>query len=321
MNRRNQLLAALLALQLLLVAVVYWPRPSQAGAAPLFPNLNAADVLSLSISDGNEVLNLSNRAGQWLLPDAGDFPAQNERVEALLGKIAALQTGRLVAQTPASHARLQVAATEFVRRVQFETAAGERHTVWLGSAASGSSAHFRVDDAAEVYIAADLSSFDANAQPAGYIDTGYISLAAADITAMTVRNASGELLFRKDAEGTWTLAGLDAGQETDSSKVASLVSRLAGLYMTQPLGVQPLPAWGFDAPAATITLTVTPAEGAPQTHELQVGAKDADSSSYAVKYSGSPYYVRAAAFNLDDLVQNSAAAFLLAPPAEATPSP
>lgn len=321
MNRRNQLLIAFLALQLLIVALVYWPRPGQAGAAPIFPDLKTDDILSLSISDGAATLNLVKRAGQWLLPDAGDFPVQTERVTTLLDKITALQSGRLVAQTPASHARLQVAADAFTRRLQFETAAGERHTIFLGSAASGQSAHFRVDDAPEVYIAADFSSFDANAQPSGYIDTSYISLSAAEITTMTVRNASGELVFSKDAEGVWRLAGLEADQETDSNKVSTLVSRVAGLFMTRPLGMRADPAWGLDAPAAVVTLTTAPAAGEPQTHELLIGSQDAETNNYAVKYSGSPYYVRVAAFSLDDFVQNSAADFVAAPPAEATPVP
>ena len=52
MNLRNQILAAVLAVQVVIGVVVFWPRPATSGAAgPLLANFKAADVVSMAVAD------------------------------------------------------------------------------------------------------------------------------------------------------------------------------------------------------------------------------------------------------------------------------
>jgi hypothetical protein len=324
-QRLIPILIALLVVQLGLVALVYWPRPSQATGEPVFPNLSTADIIALTIADSDgKQLKLTRHGEGWVLPEAGDYPAQNDRINPLLEKLVGLKTGRLVAETAASHARLQVAEDAFVRRIELETVRGERYTLYLGTAPRAGATHFRLQGQDRVYLAADLAAFDAMVEPVSYIDTTYVSIPLADIAALRVENARGVLDFSKEGE-TWKLAGLAADQTLDTFLVQSLVGRLASLTMTRPLGTAPdastLTAWGLNPPAATITITTRPATGEGKTHVLQIGAKDAETNNYYVKYSESPYYVQIAGFSLDDFVTKTVADFVATPTPTPIPTP
>jgi hypothetical protein len=226
-----------------------------------------------------------------------------------LEKIAGLTTGRLVTRTDASHKRLQVAPDDFVRRIEFETASGEKHTLYLGSSPSYSAVHFRVDRQNETYQTSDLTAWDVTATADSWIDTAYLSVEQADVTKLTLENANGVFVFSKDAEGNWTMDGLAEDETLAETRVTAAIRQASQLNMTTPLGKEEQAAYGMDAPNA-----VTTVETAAKTFTLQVGAQDPDSNSYVVISSESPYYVRVASFSVQNLVENSRDDFIQVPP-------
>lgn len=321
-KRHNQILAGVLAIQIILSVVFFWPRSVATGAGePIFPDLAADDVVALSITDadGNTVV-LRKTVGDWALPEADDFPATADKVTSLLEKIVGLTTGRLVTQTDASHQRLQVAADDFLRRIRFETADGAEHTLYLGSSPSYGATHFRVDGQNEVYLAADISVWDTNATASSWVNPLYLSVTQTDVTQITLENGNGKLTFvKEEAEGegeeggAWTMRGLKANETLDEAQVATVLRQAAAVSVAEPLGKEALAEYGMDEPQAVVTL-----ETAEKTVTLQVGAKDPDDDSYVVKSSESPYYVRVSGFSVNSLVENARDDFLQESP---TPTP
>lgn len=317
-DRPILILAGLLVAQVILLAIIYWPRPTQATGGAVFPKLTAGDITQLSISDNaGKSIALAKQGDAWVLPDAGDFPAKPDAITALLDKLVALKTTRLIAETPASHARLQVAEDDFVRRLDLKSAAGDAYTIFLGSAPAAGATHFRLGGQDQVYQTNSLTSFDANVEPVNYIDANLVSIPAADVTTMTITNANGKLAFSKGAGGEWTLDGLAAGQTLDASLVQTLLNQATSISMVQPLGKSADPAWGMESPLAVVSLSTQPAEGEPKTYELRIGVKDEANSRYYVKFSDSPYFAAVSSFSLDDFVNKSISGFVATP----TPSP
>jgi hypothetical protein len=314
MKRHNQILAGVLVIQIILGVVVFWPRSAATGASePLFPDLEAGDIAVLTIADadGNSI-QLKRVSGDWVLPDADDYPAQADKITPLLDKIVGLTTGRLVTRTDASHKRLQVAPDDFVHRIDFETADGTKRTLYLGSSPRYGATHFRVDGQSETYLTNELSTWETKANAASWVDTGYLSVPRDDITKMTLENANGTFTFTKDGE-VWTMDGLAADETLDENKVTALVQQAASVNMVRPLGKEEQAAYGTDQPNAVVTL-----ETSDKTITLRVGAKDPDANSYVVISSESPYYVRVSGYSLNNLVENTRDDFLQAPP---TPTP
>ncbi len=324
-NRRIQVLAVLLVVQLAILAVVYWPRPTQATSAPVFANLSSADVNALTISDnGGKEVKLARKGDGWVLPEAGDYPAKNEVVSGLVDKLVALKTGRLVAQTAATYGRLQVAADNFARRLVLETAKGDQYTLYLGTAPSAGATHFRLDGQDQVYLTSDLATFDAGVEPGSFIDTAYLKIPSADIATLKIENDKGTLDFTRQGD-QWALAGLPSGQALDQGTVQTLLARLSALAMTRPLGTTADPAWGLAPAKTTVTIGTQPAQGEGKTYTLLIGARDAAANAYYVKSSESPYYVQVAAVSLDEFTGKGISDFIAtptpAPAASSTPAP
>ena len=92
MNRLNQVLVGILALQLVVAAIVLWPRSAATGESErLFPDLEAERITGLTItgSDGQSI-RLAKAGDEWVLPEAGDYPAEEGKVPPLLEEIAGL---------------------------------------------------------------------------------------------------------------------------------------------------------------------------------------------------------------------------------------
>jgi len=323
MNKTNRALIIILVLQLVLSAVVLWPRSAASGPAEaLFPDLETGNVVAVSIAGpGGESLDLARESGSWVLPQAGNYPVQGDDVDALLTKIAALQADRLVTQTAASHKRMKVAEDDFERRITLRLADGTEHILFLGTSPSFGAVHVRAEGEDEVYLTSKLTTQDAGVEATNWIDPVYLSIPQEEITAITVENGNGTLAFVKEGE-TWTLAGLAEGESLNETQVSTLVNRASSVSMVRPLGQEALAEYGMDAPTATVTIE-TSGEGGEKTYTLRVGAHSADEASYAVISSESPYYVLAREFSVNTFIEATHEGFLAptpTPEAESTPS-
>jgi len=325
MIRRNQVLAAILAAQMLLIAFTFWPRKAAtvSSGEMLFPGVEADRVVQMTIRDSQgESLALARRPNGWVLPSADDYPCREEDVTSFLSKLLALKGDRLVTQTATSHRRLKVADDAFERLVDFELTDGTRHKLYLGTSAGAQSSHIRADGQNEVYLSANLSSWDVGAYATAWIDSSYLNVPQDQIVALTLENSAGHLAFTRISTDTWTLQGLGAAERLDQNQVQTIVSRAASVSMSNPLGKQEKPEYGWAKPNAVVRLEARGSDGTSQSYTLRVGAKDANDSSYVVQSSASPYFVRVSEWVVKDLVEKDRSGFLEQPPApEETPGP
>jgi hypothetical protein len=321
MSRTNQVLAALLALQIVIGVVVFWPRTaSEATGALLYPDVDVDQVTRVTIADdaGNTIEMLRTDTG-WVLAGTGDFPCNEDAVPQFLDKLLALTADRVVTETRASHERLGVAEDAYTRRIAFATADGTEYVLYLGTSPSYSVAHVRLADQDQVYLVSGLSSTDAGVRASSWIDTTYLTLTQDQVAELTIENANGTFVFAKNADGTWTMAGLAADETLDESTVSLLVTRISSVRMLAPLGTIEDPAYALDDPAAVVTAVTRDEEGGSQTVVLAVGAQRDSDSAYVVKSSTSPYYVYVASYTMQDLV-TTAREDLIALPETPTPA-
>jgi len=319
MSRTNRILAAVLAVQIVLAAVAFWPKPtSVAGGESLLAGLEAEQIARLTISDGTgKQVKLAKEMGSWVLPEADNYPCLENKVPEFLDKIVALKTNRLVTQTPASHKRLKVADDAFERKVELELADGTTHRLYLGSSPSYGAIHVRADGQDEVYLAS-LSASDAGIFASNWIDTLYFSVVQDQIVALTLENGNGRFEFEKDDAGTWTMKDLAADETLNENNVTSLVTRVSSLRMLRPLGKTEQDDYGLKEPSAVVTVETGDDEGNTKTYTIRVGAKDDEDNSYVVISSESPYYVRVSEYTVKDFVEKMRDDFLELPP---TPTP
>ncbi len=314
LNRTQWILTVVLLLQVALSVFTFWPRGGAAGGSEaMLPGLADAEVVAMTITDADaNSITLRKVTGEWVLPSADDYPANAEQIDPLLETIAALTTQRLVTRTEASHKRLQVAADDFLRRVELEPADGAVHTLYIGSSPSYGTSHVRVEGRDETYLANDISQWDFGVNPVPWVSSTYFSLSQDDVKQVVLTNAQGTFTLDQGEDGNWTLAGLAADEELNTTEVNSVISKVTQVTMSRPLGRQSLPEYGMDSPLAVITL-----HKEAETIIMSVGAQDPADNSYVVNVSTSPYYVRVSDYNARPLVENARSDFITPP---ATPT-
>jgi hypothetical protein len=321
MTRTQRILAALLALQVVLAAVVFWPRTSEVAASgPLFSELSVDDIVAVTIEDGEgDSSELVRQGNGWVLGGSGGYPADGEKITPVLAKIVAIQTNRLVARADESHRRLGVASDNFTRQIDMALNDGSVQTLLIGSAPSASGTHVRRGDRNETYLTGDIASWEVNAAPSNWIDASYTSINQQEVVSVKLENSSGSIQFEKDADDAWTMQGLGEDEVLAQSQVTALLSRISTMRLSEPLGVTAEEAYGLDDPQATVTVITEEGEELDRRiYTLLVGAQDPEDASFFVKWSRSDYYVKVAAFSVDNMVNRGREDFIEAPP---TPEP
>lgn len=313
MSKLQKILIGALVAQLALAVVVFFPRNTAGAGGQSLLGVAANEITGITITgDQGEGMKLAKVGDAWVLPDAGAYPADAAKITPVLDKLAAIKTGRRVAQTAASHAQLQVADDKFSRKVELATPGGAK-VLLLGSSAGGQATHVRLAGQDDVYIATGISPWEIAGEVTSWITTAYVNIPPADVTGLTLRNAAGEWSFRKDGQGAWTQVS-GPGEGVDPAAVSGLVTSLASLSMSEPVGKDAGdPALGLGQPLAVAALTYRSGD-AEKTTTINIGAKDGTGASYAVKSSDSEYVVRVPEYAVKDAVERTTFA-------AATPTP
>lgn len=303
MNRLQQILIVILVVQIALVGWLFWPRSAEVvSSGPLFGELSAEDIHSFSVEeDTGESIELTREGGGWVVSSADNYPADSEKVDPILEKIFAIETGRLVTRTEDSHKRLQVADDDFLRRVYLMLADGKRYTLYIGSAPGASATHVRRGGQDQVFLTGELSSWEVSSSASDWMDTAYLSIPSVDVVAMTLENGQGTFIFERGGEGIWQMEGI-ADEEFNPNKVDSLLTRLSNLSFAAPLGLQEQPSYGMNSPNATVVLELVDESGSSSEVSLWIGAEADEDVGYTVRSSESEYYVRVSSFSVQDFV-------------------
>lgn len=218
----NRILSAILALQLVLVAALYWPRSSgPVSAGALLAPMAGAALRRISIEGGEaQSVTLSRDAdsAQWQL--ASGLPADSAKVATLLDALTERDSGFAIADSAGAAARFQLGDEAFERRIRLANADTER-AVYLGSSPSFRKIHARREGESAVYVL-ELNSYDAPTTENDWLDRSL--LAVRDIDALTLHG----IAFELGSDG-WTRGD---GGAVDAAAMETLVQALASLRVS-----------------------------------------------------------------------------------------
>jgi hypothetical protein len=319
MNEQNRILTAVLALQVVVLAIVFWPSQSVARGERLFSDVSLDQITKITITEKTgEHIVLQKGENGWVLPEGGDFPVEENKITTLLDSIIGLQTDRLVTRTADSHKRLGVADDDFERLIEFQLENGASHKLFLGTSPRYQVLHVRADGHDEVYLALGLTTADAGFRPADWINTSYFSVPSDQIESILLTNQNGRFEFTRSEGDTWVMVDLPAGTELRENNVSSLATRVSALNMVKPLGQDEQDRYGMDSPNAVVSIGTRDEDGTEKTFVIKVGALLEDEGGYVAKSATSPYYVLVAEYTVSDLVERTMDDFAGLP---ATPTP
>jgi hypothetical protein len=345
MNKTMKLLAVLLAAQLLLALGLSFTGPdlsSRAGGAPLLTaeDESMADRLTIEGPDQSKTV-LAKVDGSWRLPESGDFPADGERINQMLHRLATLKPGQPVATTEGALTRFKVSDKAFERRITLATGDKTLATIYLGDSPGMRQVHARRADQKEVY-SVQFSTFEAPAKSEGWEDKGILAVPLEhikgievaglklDLPAQPSKNETGASPAKKENKQdagkpatVWQATGLAAGESLSPQAAGRLADLLAGLRIGSLLGKEAKPDYGLDTPVLDLTLV----RDDGQRVEYQLGKMKAG-ADYALKVSSRAEYFRLPEYAAKPLIEAAMRETLLGakpgaikPAAGSTPEP
>lgn len=305
-KRTNIILLILLALQIILVVLVYRPageRPQADGSA-LLQEFETALVAGFTITDneGKTITLEKNPHGWSIISPAAEYPeplpADNEKVKTLLGKISALARSRVVTRTPASHNRLKVGEL-YNRKIELIGADDHRWVLFLGSSPNYKSLHVRLDGEDEVYLDQELSIWEAPAAKESWWSTDYVAISPTDLTGVALTNANGSLHLTRNNREDWRLADMPADMEFNETALESFLNDISHLTI-----LEYLPATFKNSEVsqdAKVTLTTSKGDTT-----LTIYPKDNEKEEHIVQSSTVSYAARAGIHAVKDFLEYQA---------------
>lgn len=311
-------LGVLLAVQILMAVGLnlstLWPL-TQPGAAPLLAV--SRDQINRIVLEGPEHTKvvLVKDEETWLLPELEKFPADSNRVNAMLERVTNPKTGAPIATTAGAKARFKVDDEAFERRITLAENDKTLGTLYLGSSPGLRRSYVRAGGEDAIF-SLELAAYEVPVQLADWEDKTILRLPKNDITALEVAGlrleqsaqpASSPQGKQTDNQPhsavsplAWEAKGLEAGRhlELKSDAVDKLVRLLADLTFDEVLGREVNREYGLEKPSLTITLTRK--TGDTVTYLL---GKNPKKEEYTLKVSNRPEYFRLPSYQATALLE------------------
>ncbi len=232
MNRRNAVLSVLLAAQLMLVLLIYWPQQQGSASVITLLNIDPAQVDSMVISDGyGSSITIKKQGDAYVIDPPESYPADASRVKSALKKLCHLVSHRLVSTSMGSQGRLRVSDERFNRRIKLVDSAGKAHVIYLGTT-QGKGVYARAGDSDKVVFVSAISSWEFVTSPRSWWKTTLVDITPGAVNSLELKNSHGTFVIKRNSDDRW-IDG--AGKLLDQDKVKQLLLAVQNIRLSEYL--------------------------------------------------------------------------------------
>lgn len=303
---KTSTLTIALGAQLLLVALV-WGLQTGGGEEPEpFLDFDAHAADTLSVADDGQTVTVTRADGAWTVAEG--LPADADKVDRVLDKLADADGGWPVATSASAMTRFEVTEDEHQRHIVVGAGDETLADVYLGTSPSYQRVHARHASGGPVY-AIDFSNYEAGAEVSDWLRKSLLQPDGALRSVARVGEAGWTLTSTDDGWSAQS-AGIDAA--IDQEEAAEYTARFTGLNVLDIVDVE-LP----EAPAARFVLTDD--AGAHELSLFHLEEEDdyvATSNRYAGQFEIAKYVAERLDASLEDLAPEPEEADDDAPEAE-----
>ena len=264
---------------------------------------------------------MSALGGERTLANRDGFPARTADVEKIVNALPKIRFTRVMTRQEKRYSRLKVADGVMHARVQVAGDGGRTLADFRIGEGDFNTVHVRMEGDPAVYEATGISTWELPVAVSGLVDSGFLDLPADQVVKVTVKHAEmfdvvkempeSRPASRPESQGTDTGPStrgaetkpepkwVSGGQTLDKTKVESWIRGLTRLNLSDPVGKEKKPEYGFEKPTSTVVLTM--ADGKETT--IVVGAERTEQHDYYLTATGKDFIVTVAAWNVTDQFQ------------------
>ena len=303
---KTSTLTIALGAQLLLVALVWGLQTGDIEEPEPFLGFDADAVDALSVADEEQSVTVTRADGAWTVAEG--LPADANKVDRVLDKLADADGGWPVATSDSAMTRFEVTEDEHQRHIVVGAGDETLADVYLGTSPSYQRVHARHASGGPVY-AIDFSNYEAGAEVSDWLRKSLLQPDGALRSVARVGEAGWTLTSTDDG---WSAQSAGTDAAIDQEEAAEYTARFTGLNVLGIVDVE-LP----EAPAARFVLADD--AGAHELTLFHLEEEDdyvATSNRYAGQFEIAKYVAERLDASLEDLAPEPEEADDDAPEAE-----
>ena len=205
--------------------------------------LSGAEVNELRLEDGEgRTLLLKKDKERWVLPESASFPADTDRVQELIDRLAGIERGWPEATTAEAAGRFKVAPDRFERKLTLGKDGKSLAVVYFGTSPGLRKIYMRVDGDTEIQTLA-LPQHELEVTVDNWIDTTVLHLKPEQVARVELPG-----LHLERTQSGLQPSDLKPDEEVVGDRRDLLVKQLTGLTITAILGAENKPEYGLDTP-------------------------------------------------------------------------
>jgi hypothetical protein len=196
----------------------------------LFLSFSPDKVQSIEITDaeGRKLVLEKGQEG-WILPAHFSAPVDGNKVKTLLGKLAKMKQGFVVATSADAAKRFKVDGDSFVNHVVLKGSDQPLADFYVGTSPVFRQVHARRGDSNAI-VSIQLSSPELENTPDKWLDSSFVTVKDEDLIGLNIKDVK----LKKEAGG-WQLEGLQKGEKINQTELDSLVTKARGLTVLDVL--------------------------------------------------------------------------------------
>lgn len=229
MKKTNIWLALLLGAQVVFFGLVYavcgGPEKTEAVRRLLLKELQRDKLDRIFLEEAaDKNLELVRKDGEWKLTGKNDFPADQKKVERVLGQLLGLESVYLVSRDPAYHFEYEVAADKYRRRVALE-GGGQKKVLLIGKSGGTGYTQVRIDGEPEVWAVEDLKYWEFGSQVSDWARKEVVDEDAKRLAKLELEKGGERYLLERNDLSAWKL-GEKSAQKSEADSLATKVTRI-----------------------------------------------------------------------------------------------
>jgi hypothetical protein len=257
MKRYLQVMAVLIALQLIVSVMVMWPNSDGQRADARLIDIDPAQIATIELSDGqNNQLSLKKNGSEWRIQQ-GDMSAlaNAAQVDNLLQALMTSPAGWPVSTSEDALSRFAVADTDYQWKITLATLDNARNEIlYFGNSAGVAKRHARRSGDFTVY-ALNYALADKFIKVRDWVKRDILAIANEDI----VKIDAGDYVLQRDpgqgGESGWLLADQRSDEIIDQELVAMFLGRLNSLRIDDVVTGELLTKINAEKPVQTISVS------------------------------------------------------------------
>ncbi len=249
----------------------------------------AVSSVKLTDSEGKNVILKKDKHG-WSIPAYFSAPVDQTKLTGLLGKLAEMKKGFVVATSTDAASRFKVDSGSFENHVFLQGVDKPLADFYVGTSPTFRQVHARREGSDEI-VTIPLSSFELESSPNKWLDTSLATIKDDELVGLSFDTFT----LKKTNDG-WLLEGLKDNEKTNQKEIEALVTRARGLTVLDVLDPAKVSTL-FDQPVFRFTSVK---KGGEKVEYLFAKGKD---DFYVLKMSNRNIYFKVQTLPVDALLK------------------